>query len=180
MTDYYDAVIHIPRVNKSDTILGKVERWEAHEKGILHRAITVGLTAGGRFILQHRKHPVFDKWFDLTASSHPLYYDDGTVQTNEDTVYKTLEREWNIKPQHIKGLHSPGHVVYKSKDPNSAYTEHELCHLFIGSIDDIPDWDEELAYGFTLQTAEELRNTKSPLFPSLAAWVKEFIKKGLI
>lgn len=180
MSDYYKKTIHIPHVDRSDNILGKIERWEAHEKGILHRAITVGVTLDDRFLLQHRKHPVFDKWFDLTASSHPQYYDDGTIQTNEDAVYKTLEREWSIKPQHVKGLHSPGHVVYKSKDPNSKYIEHEVCHLFIAQIDEVPEWDDELAYGFSLQTADQLKDPKNPLTPSLAAWVKEFIKKDLL
>lgn len=180
MSSYYEQTISIPRVDKADNILGKIERWEAHEKGVLHRAITVGIKIEDRYILQHRKHPVFDKWLDLTASSHPLFYDDGTVQTNEDAVYKTLEREWGIKPQEIKGLHSPGHVVYKSKDPNSKYIEHEVCHLFLATIDEYPEWGEDVAYGFTLQSAEELKNPKNPLSPALAAWVKAFIKKDLL
>ncbi|MBI1863548.1 hypothetical protein HYS00_05530 [Candidatus Microgenomates bacterium] len=180
MTDYYDKIIHIPHVDARDNVLGKVERWEAHKKGILHRAITIGLQIDNRYLLQHRKHPVFDKWFDLTASSHPVFYDDGTIQTNEDAVYTTLQREWGIKPQALKGLHSPGHVVYKSKDPNSEYIEHEVCHLFIATVKDIPDWDEELAYGFTMQPAEEVKNIKNPIYPSLASWVKEFIKKDLL
>lgn len=180
MNTYYDHLIYIPHVDKTDNVIGKIERWEAHKKGILHRAITVGLKVGDRFILQHRKHPGFDKWFDLTASSHPQYFDDGTIQTNEDTVYKTLEREWNIKPQTLKGLHSPGHVVYKSKDPNADYIEHEVCHLFIATVGEIPDWNEDVAYGFTLQTAEEVKNIHNPLYPSLASWVKEFIKKELL
>lgn len=178
--DYYKGIINIPRVDKNDNVLGNVERWEAHEKGILHRAITVGLQYQGQFILQHRKHPVFGGWFDLTASSHPVYYDDGTIQTNEDAVYKTLEREWDIKPQKLTGLHSTGYAVYKSKDTNSKYIEHEVCHLFIANVKDLPDWDEDVAYGYTLQTAEELKNKKNPLNLSLAAWVKAFIQKGLI
>lgn len=180
MNTYYDRIINIPRVDSRDTILGKVERWEAHKKGILHRAITVGVKIDGKFLLQHRKHPVFDKWFDLTASSHPVVYDDDTVQTNEDAVYHTLEREWGIQPSALTGLHSPGYVVYKSKDPFSEYIEHELCHLFIATIDDYPAYDPELAYGFTVQSAEELTDKNNPLYPALAAWVKEFIKKDLV
>ncbi len=52
MTDYYEKTLYIPRVNENDDILGKVERWEAHEKGILHRGFTVGLLHYGAMICQ--------------------------------------------------------------------------------------------------------------------------------
>jgi isopentenyl-diphosphate delta-isomerase len=180
MSTYYEQSICIPQVDASDTVLGKVERWQAHENGILHRAITVGLKVEDRYILQHRKHPVFDKWFDLTASSHPIYYDDGTVQTNEDAVYKTLEREWGIIAEKVKGLYSPGYVKYKAEDPNSKYIEHEVCHLFLATVDDYPTFNSDVAYGFTLQTADQIMDLKNPLSPALAAWVKAFIKNNLV
>lgn len=177
---YYDKTIFIPQVDRHDTVIGPIERWEAHEKGILHRAFTIGLLFEDRLICQHRKHPVFDKWFDLTASSHPQAYEDGTVQTNEEAIYHTLEREWGIPGEDVKGLHSRGHAVYESRDPNSIYIEHEYCHLYVATIDTLPKLKPELAYGYTLQSTKELHDTHNPLYPALAAWVKAFIEEGIL
>jgi isopentenyl-diphosphate delta-isomerase len=144
MNDYYDQQILIPNVDEQDTFLAPVERWEAHEKGILHRAFTVGLLYQDTFICQHRKHPVFGKWFDLSASSHPQVFEDGTIQANEDAVYKTLEREWHMQAEQVKGLHNRGHVIYTAHDPNSRYIEHEYCHFFVATIDELPSFEPEL------------------------------------
>lgn len=180
MSGYYESKIHIAKVDEQDVFQGPIERWVAHEKGILHRAFTVGLLYRDQLICQHRKHPVFDKWFDLTASSHPQVYEDGTIQTNEDAIYKTLEREWNIDVEQVKGLHSPGATTYQAHDPHSAYIEHEYCYLYLATIDTLPEFSSDVAYGFTLQSIKELKSDANPLSPALAAWVRAFVTSGLL
>ena len=93
--DYYKEKIYLAAVDKSDTVLEGVERWEAHEKGILHRCFTVCLFFKDKIVMQHRKHPVFDGVFDLTCSSHPVFKN-GKIQRNEEAVFETLEREWSV------------------------------------------------------------------------------------
>ena len=70
--DYYKQKQFLAQVDKNDRILGKIEKWEAHKKGVLHRGYTCILIYKGSYIFQHRKHPVFDGVFDLSFSSHPL------------------------------------------------------------------------------------------------------------
>jgi len=177
---YYEDNIYIPHVDEHDEYIDKVERWEAHEKSILHRAFTVGLLYQDQMICQHRKHPVFDGWLDLTASSHPQVFDDGAVQPIEEAIYQTLQREWQIDPKEIHDLHSSGYVVYESPDPHGAYIEHEVCHLYLGTIERIPSPQNGVAYGYTLQTIKRLGDTSNPVNSALAPWVDEFFKSGLL
>src|SRR3989338_8675413 len=71
--DYYKQQQFLAQVDENDKILGKIEKWDCHKKGILHRGYTCILIYQNSFVLQHRKHPVFDGVFDLSFSSHPVY-----------------------------------------------------------------------------------------------------------
>ncbi len=177
--NYLTQRIMIARVDERDIIQGEIERWEAHEKGILHRAFTVAVEYDGRIICQHRKHPVFDDVFDLTASSHPRYID-GTLQSNEEAVIDTLVREWDIQRTEIRDLKNAGAVVYRTKDPYSKYIEHEYCYLFLCKIDRLPVFNEEVAYGFSLLPVDFLRKEKSRMYRHLGSWVQAFLENGLL
>ena len=73
MNSYYKQKQIIAKVNKKGEIIGKIDKWEAHKKGILHKALSVTLIYKNQYILQHRKHVAFDGVFDLTSSSHQIY-----------------------------------------------------------------------------------------------------------
>ena len=70
--DYYKQKQYLAEVDKNDKVLGEIEKWECHKKGVLHRGYTCILIYKGSYIFQHRKHPVFSGVFDLSFSSHPL------------------------------------------------------------------------------------------------------------
>ncbi len=176
--DYYSKKLFIAQVDKNNQILGKIDRWQAHEKGVLHRAFTVGIYYKNKLILQHRKHPVFNGLFDLTASSHPVFIKK-KLEDETTAIYKTLKREWNIKKTDL--LSEPqlkGKVVYKSK--MLGYTEHEVCSLFISRIKHLPKLNFKYAYGFSLLSLPDLKSLKQPLRQILAPWVIEFLNEGLI
>lgn len=177
---YYQKQIFIPRVDEKNNFLGPVERWEAHEKGILHRAFTVAVFYQGKIICQHRKHPVFDDVFDFTASSHPQVTNGTKIQELEDAVLKTLQREWGMLPSDIKNMVKKGFAVYNDKDPKSKYREHEYCYLFTCDTEKEPEANLEVAYGFSLASLEELKNKTHSMNNKLSPWVKEFLKKGVI
>ncbi|HVZ67398.1 MAG TPA: hypothetical protein VG917_03980, partial [Patescibacteria group bacterium] len=65
--NHYKKKIMIATCDKQGNITGEIERWEAHKKGILHRAFTLALIYKGKYIVQHRKHPLFNGTFDITA-----------------------------------------------------------------------------------------------------------------
>lgn len=173
--DYYDKVQYIAQVNKLGEILGKVEKWEAHKKGILHKAFSVTLQYKDYYIIQHRKHPVFDGVYDLSCSSHPIYKGN-KLEEDEDAVIKTLKREWNITKKDIKGrIQNIGVIYYKAKDPKSRYTEHEVCDQFLVQLKTLPKPMLQYSYGYSLVTREEIQKKKSRIYENLAPWSKKVV-----
>jgi len=177
---YYDELQEIAHVDKHDTILRSVEKWEAHKKGLLHRAITISFFYNDYAILQHRKHPVFDNVFDLSASSHQLMKN-GVIETDEATLQRTLERELGLSQTDLaEEPVQDGVIYYKAQDPHSDFIEHEVCHIYTCRTMIPPKINLDFAYGYSLQKVEEIKNKKSPLYSILAPWVKEMIKKEII
>ncbi len=176
---YYDENQYIAQVDEQDTILGKVERWDAHKKGILHRALTVAVFYHDFAVLQHRKHPVFDNVFDLSVSSHQMYTD--TVEDDISTIHRTLEREFGLSKSDLNEPPTQqGVIVYEAKDPQSMYTEHEVCHIYSCESKQAPKINLDFAYGYSLQKMDEITNRKSPLYAILAPWVKKMIEEKMI
>ena len=177
--NYYQQEILIPRVDENDAYLGPIERWEAHEKGILHRAFTVAVFYKDQIICQHRKHPVFDDVYDFTASSHPQVIGK-SIQSNKEAVILTLMREWNLQATEITNLKEKGFALYNDKDPKSKYIEHEYCYLYICETEKEPVANHDISYGFSLATIESLKNKTHEVSGNLAPWVSAFFKKGLL
>ena len=88
---YYLQKQYIAKVDRKGNIIGQIEKWEAHRKGILHKAFTIAVFYKGDILLQHRKHPAFDGVFDATISSHQLIKD-GKLEDTIKASEKTLKR----------------------------------------------------------------------------------------
>jgi len=177
--DYYKQKQIIARVDKKGEIIGKIEKWEAHKKGILHKAFTVALVYKDKFVLQHRKHPAFDGVYDLTISSHQLYLNNN-LENTFDATYKTLKREWDLEKKDILSLKLEGAVYYKARDTKSEFIEHEYCEILTVKVKKLPPPVFDYAYGYSLITKKELLNKKSRIYPLLAPWVLKMIEKNLI
>ena len=177
--DYYSQEFFIPQVNEQDEIIGKVERWKAHKEGILHRGYTIGLLYNDQMICQHRKHPVFDGFLDLTASSHQIYDGEELMDITKSLLW-CLEREWNLKKEDLtKDFSLAGKVVYESK--HEEYIEHEVCHLYLSETKTLPVFSPEYAYGVSLIPLEQLNNpSKNAVLAGLAPWVTPMIEQGLL
>ncbi len=180
MNNYYKQKQIIARVDKKGNVIGKVEKWEAHKKGILHRGLSIALIYKDSYILQHRKHPAFDGVYDLTSSSHQLFIK-GKLQDTMECAVIALKREWNIKDKDLIGKpKNLGFVYYKTKDPKSIYTEHEVCDMLVVKIKKIPTPNFDFAYGFSLVTKNELSDKKSRVYENLSPWTIKAIEENLI
>lgn len=178
--NYFEQEQYIAQVDTNDNVIGKTEKWEAHKKGILHRAFTVAIFFEDNVLLQHRKHPVFDKVFDVTISSHQIYESD-TLQTDEVAVLNTLQREWNIGKDNLLGEPElKGTIYYKAQDLLSEYIEHEMCHIYTCQIKDLALPNLEFAYGYSLEKISDIKNKTNNLNPELAPWVKKTLEEGLL
>jgi len=177
--DYYKKKIYIARIDKHDTIVGKIERWEAHKKGILHRGFTAILEYKDQFLLQHRKHPAFDGFWDFTFSSHQMYEGKHLV-SDIDAIYRAMEREWNLNPRDTDGKPKKlGSVYYKAKDPNSIFTEHEIDSIYTMKLKNLPQPNMDYVYGYELipSSVDSLKQNLAGY--TLAPWVEKIIRKLL-
>lgn len=181
MITHYQRKIIIGRCDKNGKILGPIERWEAHEKGVLHRAFSVALKYKNFYIVQFRKHPVFDGVLDVSSSSHQIY--DEKTNTLQDTVeaaVSTLLREWKIEKSDFLGKPKiTGSVYYKTKDKNSIYTEHEVDDVVEVRVKKIPEPNLEYAYGMSLMTKNDLLKNKR-INSILAPWVIKMLDSNLL
>ncbi len=177
---YYKQKQMIARVDKQGNILGEIEKWEAHKKGILHRAISVALLYKGQYVIQHRKHIAFDGTYDITVSSHQLMIN-GQMEDTVECTLRALKREFQVD---IKGLRKrpaiEGFVYYKAKDKFSEFTEHEIDDILIAELKALPNPNYEFAYGYSLVTKDELKRKESRLYQNLAPWVKVMLEEKKI
>ncbi len=172
---YYKKKIYLAQVDKNNHIIDQVERWKAHEYGILHRGFTVILKYQDSYILQHRKNPVFDGCWDLTFSSHQFYQGDQLV-SDTDVIFTALDREWNIGREDMVGeLVELGKVYYKTKDPNSIFAEHEIDYVYKGELKKLPTPNLDYAYGISkIITLNALTKYNT------APWVEKIIEEKKI
>ena len=177
MISYYKQKQIIAKVDINGNIIGEIEKWEAHKKGILHKALTVALIFDNKLVIQHRKHPAFDGVFDITSSSHQIFID-GKLQNSEEATYDCLKREWSLGRREITNLKNLGTIYYKAKDPKSIYIEHEMCEILIARVKKMPIPNLDFAYDFLLTSKQELQNKNSETYKNLAPWAKLMIEKN--
>lgn len=178
--NYYKQKQIIATCDKNGNITGEIEKWEAHKKGILHRAISVALIYKDKYVIQHRKHIAFDGTYDITVSSHQLVTN-GNMEDSITCTLRALKREFNVDPEDLKKRPTiEGKVYYKAKDKYSEFTEHEVDDVLIAELKDIPNPNLEFAYGYSLVTKEELKNKNTRLYKNLAPWVQVMIEEKMI
>ena len=166
--NYYQKQLFILAVDKNDNPIKKVERWQAHKEGILHRGFTVILKYQNSFVLQHRKHPVFDGFFDLSFSSHPIFIGK-TIQTFEEAIFETFKREWISEEKNLE-IKFLDKYYYKEKDEKSGYFEHEINYLYLINLKKEVKNNPLYSYGMKVLTKEDLINQFEKI--NFAPWVK--------
>ena len=116
-------------VNEQDEPIGVMEKMEAHEKALLHRAFSVFLfNKNGDMLLQQRalsKYHSPGLWTNACCS-HPA-----PGESNEEAALRRLGEELGI----ITPVKKAFHFTYKAEFDNGL-TEHEFDHVFIGVFDD--------------------------------------------
>ncbi len=178
--NYYQQQAIVARVGENDNLLGQVEKWEAHKQGLLHRGFTVILQYKSSYLLQRRKHPVFDDYLDLSFSSHPVYIN-GKLQLMLEAIYQALKREWGlVKKDLVDKPVFKGKFIYKAFDKKSGFTEHEVDHIYLVGINKLPKLNLDFAYEYFLMSKYELLGVEMQEDKVLAPWALEIIKRGLL
>lgn len=133
--------------------VGRMEKLEAHEKGILHRAFSVFLfNDQGQTLLQQRAASKYHSpllWTN-TVCSHQR-----AGESNETAATRRLREELGLDLE-ASDLENAFSFVYKASFDNGL-TEHELDHVLVGKIDGYAGgWDPEEVEAVRWATLEEI------------------------
>ena len=122
MTEYIIAV------DESDKEIGSIEKMEAHNKVILHRAFSILVfNSSNQLLLQKRNKDKYHSpglWTN-TCCSHPRYGEE-----LQDAIYRRLKEEMGFTCE-LKEVFS---FVYKVEFEDNLF-ENEYDHVFIGRYD---------------------------------------------
>jgi isopentenyl-diphosphate delta-isomerase len=138
-------------VDLNDNEIGTMEKMEAHEKGLLHRAFSVFVfNSKQELLLQKRalgKYHSEGLWTN-TCCSHP-----SPNETNIEAAHRRLQEEMGYSCDLINTFS----FIYKVELDNNLI-EHELDHVVIGCCDKDPILNPEEASGFKWLSLIDIKN----------------------
>lgn len=119
-------------VDADDREIGVCEKLEAHERGLLHRAVSVfAFDADGALLVQQRaagKYHSGALWSN-SACSHPRL-----EEGNEPAARRCLQEEMGVSCAWIAPAFS---FTYRAQ-VSPTLVEHELDHVFVARVTDSP------------------------------------------
>jgi isopentenyl-diphosphate delta-isomerase len=148
-------VENVVLVDEFDNELGLMEKMEAHEKGLLHRAFSVFImNSKNELMLQQRaisKYHSGGLWTN-TCCSHPRQ-----GESVEAAAHRRLQEEMGFDCPVEKVLD----FVYKA-ELDKGLTEHEFDHVFVGYSDETPIINpDEVESWKSMSLADVQRDMKS-------------------
>lgn len=155
-------------VNEHDHETGYLNKLEAHEKGMLHRAFSVLIfNSAGELLLQKRaadKYHSAGLWTN-TCCSHPK-----PKELMIEAVQRRLKEEM--------GLECEPNFAYKflyRATLDKGLTEHELDYVFIGTCDDAPVINTQEVADWKFVSLPEIRKDLVNNPDTYTFWFKEII-----
>lgn len=140
----------IIEVDSLDNEIGAIEKMEAHQKGVLHRAFSIFIfNSKKELLLQKRaknKYHSGGLWTN-TCCSHPH-----PSVPIEKTLEEKLMQEMGLKPP----LQHQFHFIYRCEFDNHLI-EHELDHVYFGFTDELPNPNPEEADDWKYMNMEDLK-----------------------
>ena len=137
-------------VDSKDNAIGRMEKLEAHQQGVLHRAFSVLIfNSKGEIMLQKRadhKYHSGGLWTNACCS-HPK-----PGESTEDAAKRRLKEEIGITLE-PKFLYK---FIYKTALDN-ALTEHELDHVLVGEYNEAPELNPEEASDWKFISIDDLK-----------------------
>jgi isopentenyl-diphosphate Delta-isomerase len=136
-------------VDENDTPLGTMEKMEAHEKGVLHRAFSVFIfNSNGEMLLQQRAFSKYHSgglWTN-TCCSHPR-----EGEPTIEAAHRRLQEEMGFDCEIEKAFD----FIYK-RELDQGLTEHELDHVFIGEFEGEVRFNKEEVNAYTYTPVQDV------------------------
>lgn len=159
-------------VNEADQQIGLMEKLEAHQKGLLHRAFSVFLfNKKGEMLLQKRANTKYHSpnlWTNAVCS-HPR-----NGESYKNGAMRRLNEELGISTE----IEEKFHFIYKA-DVGQNLWEHELDYVFVGIYDGIfnlnPNEVSETRYISLIDLQKEMLSNPD----NFTEWFKIILNKYL-
>lgn len=152
-------------VNEQDEPVGLMEKLEAHEKAVLHRAFSVFvLNDKNEVMLQQRARHKYHSpllWTN-TCCSHQR-----EGETNTQAGTRRLQEEMGFSTE-LKELF---HFIYKAPFDNGL-TEHELDHVMIGYCNDEPKINPDEVESWKWMSIEAIKDDIQTQPENYTVWFK--------
>ncbi|WP_264509200.1 isopentenyl-diphosphate Delta-isomerase [Flavobacterium sp. N1719] len=152
-------------VNTNDEPIGLMNKLEAHEKAVLHRAFSVFvLNDKNEVMLQQRAHHKYHSpllWTN-TCCSHQR-----AGETNLEAGKRRLEEEMGF----VTDLKELFHFIYKAPFDNGL-TEHELDHVMIGYYNGEPNINPDEVESWKWMDIETIREDMKNQPELYTVWFK--------
>lgn len=152
-------------VNEKDEPIGLMNKLEAHEKAVLHRAFSVFvLNDKNEVMLQQRAHHKYHSpllWTN-TCCSHQR-----AGESNIEAGKRRLFEEMGF----VTDLKELFHFIYKAPFDNGL-TEHELDHVMIGYSNEEPLINKEEVESWKWMKIEDIKEDMSQNPQSYTVWFK--------
>lgn len=152
-------------VDANDQEIGVMEKMEAHEKGLLHRAFSILLfNLKGELLLQQRaleKYHSPGLWTN-TCCSHPR-----PKERTEDAAHRRLFEEMGMKAE----LNEAFHFTYRAALEHGLI-EHEIDHVFIGFTEETPQINTTEVMAYQWISLEDIQTDIQKNPNRYTAWFK--------
>lgn len=152
-------------VTEKDEEVGTMEKMEAHEKGLLHRAFSIFVFNEQHQLLLHQraahKYHSGGLWTN-TCCSHPA-----AGETLEEATHRRLQEEMGFDCP----LQPAFFFTYQAK-LDHGLTEHELDHVFIGTYNDAPKLNPEEVMAYKYISIDELQKDMEEHPEKYTEWFK--------
>ena len=160
-------------VDVNDNVIGYMEKMEAHEKGLLHRAFSVFIfNSNNQLLLQQRaisKYHSGGLWTN-TCCSHPR-----KNETFHNAANRRLFEEMGMACE----LKEAFNFTYKSF-LDKGLIEHEFDWVFVGKSDNLPDINKEEVESYRYIDLNELVKDIDQNPELYTEWLKICINRLLV
>ncbi|MDZ7744049.1 MAG: isopentenyl-diphosphate Delta-isomerase [Bacteroidota bacterium] len=152
-------------VDKQDEQIGLMDKMEAHEKAVLHRAFSIFIfNSKGELMLQRRALSKYHSpalWTN-TCCSHPR-----EGETYMEAAHRRLQEEMGFDCDFEKAFD----FIYKA-DVGKGLTEHEFDHVLIGESDKLPEINHDEVEDWKCMKLEDIRDDIRANSDRYTVWFK--------
>lgn len=163
---------HVVLVDGNDHVLGTMEKLQAHQLGLLHRAFSVFIFNSKNELLIHKraegKYHSGGLWTN-SCCSHPFLN-----ESFQEAAIRRVNEELGMK---ITEVEKVGVLIYKVK-LDHGLTEHEYDYILKATSDKLPLLNLEEASEYSYETIESIRKKMENKPDDYTFWFKKILLEG--